>query len=78
MGHTTLKAARERRRLTQRQLEAKSGVEQTSISRIENGDVSDPLWSTVRKLESALGLKSGTLVFGPEAAKFESREAKAS
>lgn len=34
-----LKAARERKRLTQRELSAKSGVPQGHISRIENGAV---------------------------------------
>ena len=65
--HTTLRDARRRRRLTQEQLEALSGVEQTAISSIERGNVKDPRWSTVKKLEDALRLRRGSLVFGEDA-----------
>jgi transcriptional regulator with XRE-family HTH domain len=62
-----LREARKRAGLTQEQLEAKSGVEQTAISSLETGRSRDPQLSTARKLESALGLAHGTLVFGDEA-----------
>lgn len=63
----TLKAARDKRRWTQEQLAAKSGIVQSQISRIERGEVEDPQNSTVEALEEALRLKRGTLKFGPEA-----------
>jgi transcriptional regulator with XRE-family HTH domain len=64
-----LRDARKRAGLTQEQLEAKSGVEQTAISSLETGKIREPRWSTARKLESALGLAHGTLIFGDEAAR---------
>ena len=66
MPPLTLKQAREKKQWTQEQLEAVSGVDQGHISRIERGDVNDPGNDTVRRLELALGLKRGTLVFGDE------------
>lgn len=65
--HTTLREARRRRGLTQEQLEQASGVQQSVISRIERGDTFDPSWGTVTKLEDALGVRRGSLVFGDEA-----------
>lgn len=62
----TLRAARDAKGWTQEQLEAASGIDQRNISKIENGDVVDPRNSTVEALEYALGLRRGTLVFGPE------------
>lgn len=49
---------------TQEKLEAESGVDQRTISKIERGDVADPRISTVEKLETALGVRRGTLRFG--------------
>lgn len=60
----TLRAAREWRGWTQEQLESLSGVAQTTISKIERGDVLNPSNDTVAKLEVALKLRRGTLVFG--------------
>lgn len=60
----TLREARERRGWTQERLEAESGVDQTTISRIEAGVNTNPSNATVAKLELALRLKRGTLVFG--------------
>ncbi|HYF34280.1 MAG TPA: helix-turn-helix transcriptional regulator [Prosthecobacter sp.] len=60
----TLREARERRRWTQEQLEAASGVDQGVISRLERGESVNPTFETVRKLEAALRLRRGTLVFG--------------
>lgn len=64
MKQTTLREAREARKWTQEQLEAASGVAQTTISKIERGDVANPSNDTVTKLEGALKLRRGTLVFG--------------
>lgn len=63
--HMTLKAAREHAGLTQQELEDKSGVDRTRISRIEADPLhANPTIDTVTKLEAALRLKRGTLVFG--------------
>jgi transcriptional regulator with XRE-family HTH domain len=62
--HLRLREARQRAGLTQEELEAKSGVEQTAISGLETGRIREPRWSTARKLETALGLSHGTLDFG--------------
>ena len=51
---------------TQEQLAAATGIRQTQISKLER--VSNPKLDTVRKLEKALGLRAGTLVFGQDAA----------
>ena len=60
----TLREARDKREWTQERLEAESGVEQTVISRIERGVIANPTNDTVKKLEVALKLRRGTLVFG--------------
>jgi transcriptional regulator with XRE-family HTH domain len=62
-----LRGAREQRGWTQEQLEAASGVDQGVISRLERGESVNPTFETVRKLETALKLKRGTLVFGEQA-----------
>lgn len=67
MKTLTLRDARTKRGLTQTQLEAASGIDQTVISRIERGENPNPTIDTVRKLEDALRLRRGTLVFGHEA-----------
>lgn len=64
MDTLTLRAAREAANLTQEQLEAASGVAQTRISSLERGTTTNPKIDTVRKLEAALGLPAGSLVFG--------------
>ena len=51
----------------QQTLARKSGVSQSTISRIEDGLITNPSNDTVKKLENALRLKRGTLVFGAEA-----------
>ena len=63
----TLREARDLREWTQEQLEAVSGVDQAHISKLERGDVLDPSNATVAKLEAALRLRRGTLVFGDQA-----------
>lgn len=65
--HVTVKAARDTKGWTQEQLEQASGVNQSTISKLERGEVGDPQKSTVDALEDALGLQRGTLVFGREA-----------
>lgn len=73
--HLTLREARDAKEWTQEQLEAETqridpngkGVDQRAISKIERGEVEDPMNSTVVLLETALGLQRGTLIFGREA-----------
>lgn len=58
----SLKNTREKENLTQEQLEEKSGVKKSQISRMENGhSVSLSTWSKVFR---ALGYESGTLDLG--------------
>ena len=57
-----LRTARKKRQMTQEQLEAKAGVDQSVISRLERGATS-PEWTTVERLETALKLRPGTLDF---------------
>jgi XRE family transcriptional regulator, regulator of sulfur utilization len=47
---------RKKRGLTQEALAAKSGVEQTTISRLERHPDSSPQWDTVKRLADALGV----------------------
>lgn len=63
----TLREARDRRKWTQEQLEDASGVDQGVISRLERGTSANPTFDTVRKLEEALRLRPGTLIFGHSA-----------
>lgn len=67
MKNFSLKEARTRRKLTQEQLEDASGVDQSIISRIERGIVTNPEFDTVRKLAGALGIEPGQLRLGAEA-----------
>lgn len=60
----TLREARERRGWTQERLESESGVEQSVISRLERGANANPTYDTVQKLEVALKVRRGALVFG--------------
>lgn len=64
MKHLTLRQARQRRGLTQEELEALSGVQQANISAIERGAVKDPNSSTVMKLAAALDIDPRVLRFG--------------
>ena len=68
-----MREARKRRGWTQERLEAASGVEQGVISRLERGANVNPTYETIAKLETALKLRRGALVFGSQAG-----EAKAS
>lgn len=72
MKHMTLLEARRRFRLpgrtrpgiTQLELEQLSSVDRTCISKLESDAEPNPKFETVRKLEAALRLRPGTLVFG--------------
>jgi transcriptional regulator with XRE-family HTH domain len=57
-----LKAARDAKEWTLETLAQKSGVNKSTISRLERG-VTLPMHDTVAALEDALGLKRGTLRF---------------
>ncbi len=75
MKHTTLRVARQRFRMpgrnrpgiTQFELEQLSGVDRTCISKLESDVDPNPKFDTVRKLETALRLRPGTLLFGSPA-----------
>lgn len=67
MKQLTLKQARTAKGWTQNTLAAKSGIDQTAISKIERGGCDDVMNSTAAALENALGLKRGTLLFGESA-----------
>lgn len=62
---TTLKAARDRKGWTLEQLATESGVNKSTVSRLERGET-QPLYETVTALEAALGLKRGSLIFSEE------------
>lgn len=64
MKHETLRAVRERKKWTQAETAFRAGVDKGTVSRIESGEVSNPSNDTVAKLEKALGLRRGALVFG--------------
>lgn len=59
---TDLREARRRAGLTLQELALKSGVDYSTISRLERGKQS-PTHRTAQALEAALRLKSGTLAF---------------
>jgi len=60
--HCTLREARRGKGWTQSELSLRSGVNQQNISKLERFN-RNPHYSTVIALESALGLKRGTLIF---------------
>lgn len=64
---STLTAARERRGWTPEHLAELAGVHQATVYRIEAGDIRNPSNDTVERLETALKVKRGTLVFGQQA-----------
>jgi transcriptional regulator with XRE-family HTH domain len=68
MQRLTLKDARRRRRLDQVTLAKRSGVNQSTVSRLEKGRIAKPTEDTVKALERALRLPSGSLVFGSQEA----------
>lgn len=60
----TLDKALDRLEMSPEALAEKSGVHRATVYRIKNGDIANPSNDTVKKLEQALGVKRGTLVFG--------------
>lgn len=54
---TQLKTARKRAGLTQAQLAEKSGVDQTTISKLELGAISDPSHFKVQRICRVLGIQ---------------------
>lgn len=60
----TLRAARELRGHTQEELAELADVDQATVSRLEAGVRTNPANATVTRLELALKLQRGTLVFG--------------
>lgn len=73
--HMTLAEAREDANLTQQKLEDLSGVDRTRIAKMEADPVNaNPTVDTVRKLEAALKLRRGTLVFGADVGRFEAAQ----
>jgi transcriptional regulator with XRE-family HTH domain len=66
MQQIDLRSARKRRRMDQETLAERSGVDQSTVSRLERGGIKKPTPETVDALERALRLKPGTLVFGDQ------------
>lgn len=59
----TLKEALDKRHLSPEELADQAGVHRATVYRIQAGDITNPSNDTVAKLEIALRLKRGTLVF---------------
>ncbi len=59
-----LRAARDRRLLSQRELAEKAGLSPTTILKLEADRVDDPHPRTIRKLAEALGVDPTELVRG--------------
>ncbi len=53
---TALRDLRSERDLTQKELQERSGVSDTIISRLENGRITDPKVSTLKRLANGLGI----------------------
>jgi len=64
-----LKTLRERRHLTQEQLERLSGVAQNTISKLERRPMARPVFDTVAALARALDVDPLELRFGPDPAR---------
>lgn len=60
----TLTEARRKRGWTPERLAEHAGVHRATVYRIEAGEITNPSNSTVARLELALKLRRGTLVFG--------------
>lgn len=63
MRELTVREARERKRLTQEQLAAESGIDQSTISDLETGRHTNPRLTTVQRLADALGIAPSRLRF---------------
>jgi transcriptional regulator with XRE-family HTH domain len=69
MKALTLREARQRRKMTQDVLAAKSGIDQTTISDLETGRNTNPRYRTIEALAKALGIAPSRLRFSdPEPA----------
>ena len=64
----TLSQARRKRGLTQDELSARSGIDQTTISSLETGRKGSPRFDTVIRLAKALDVSPEQLRFGVIAA----------
>lgn len=64
MRYTLEEAMGKRKGLTPEGLAEKAGVHRATVYRLLAGDIGNPSSATVEKLELALRLKRGTLVFG--------------
>lgn len=62
----TVTEARERKGWKQNELAERAGLDKGTVSRIEAGEIVNPSNDTVKKLERALGVRPGTLVFGDQ------------
>jgi transcriptional regulator with XRE-family HTH domain len=68
-----LRTAREKLGLTQAQLQERSGVPQSHISRLENSSERRPNFEWVIALADALGIDPRALRFGPDPKKQRER-----
>lgn len=74
MNAVTLRAARKRAGLTQDELAAKSGIDQTTISSLETYRHTNPTPETKERLAEALGIAPSRLRFAaPEPAEIGTR-----
>ena len=64
----TLEDARKLRQLTPEELAQRTAIHRATIYRLLAGQIRNPSNDTVRKLEAALALDPGTLVFGNQSA----------
>jgi transcriptional regulator with XRE-family HTH domain len=60
----TVKEARDAKNWTQEELAERAGLNKGTVSRLESGEITNPSNATVARLELALRLRRGTLVFG--------------
>jgi transcriptional regulator with XRE-family HTH domain len=58
----SLKQIRQKKGMTLRQVADLSGVDFTTVSRIENGVTSQPAYATIIKIARALGVKADALL----------------
>lgn len=61
-----IKTCREQMGLNQHDLEEKSGISRTQISRLESGKQNNPQIETIVAISTALGISIEKLVFGTE------------
>jgi transcriptional regulator with XRE-family HTH domain len=58
----TIRAERRKQLMTQAELAAQAHISQKQLSKIENDEVDEPRFSTIRKLAKALGIDPSELV----------------